>query len=123
MLRVQTIDLRKPMTLVAPILTGIAAKIATEKIPDMMKLTGNQRLLGQLGVGMGGAFLMGNLVGAVGATVWISVSLAEVFSGYVNRMIAQIQVPATVSGSEIPYPLGAYPNELGAFPSDVTYPM
>jgi len=111
------------MTLVAPILTGIVAKIATEKVPDMMKLTGNQRVLGQIGVAVGGGFLLGGILGPVGASIWVAVSAAEVLSGYVNKMLAQIQAP-TVSGNDIRYPLNAFPGEFGAYPGDVThYPM
>jgi len=111
------------MTLVAPILTGIVAKIATEKVPDMMKLTGNQRVLGQLGVAVGGGFLLGGILGPIGASIWVAVSAAEVLSGYVNKMLAQIQAP-TVSGNDIRYPLNAFPGEFGAYPGEVThYPM
>jgi hypothetical protein len=52
----------------------------------------------------------------------VAVSAAEVLSGYVNKMLAQIQAP-TVSGIGYPamgaytgdYGLNAYPNEMESY--------
>lgn len=125
MLKVRPIDLKDPMTVVAPILTGIVAKTAVDRLPTMMNLVGNQRTIAQLGIALGGGFMLNGLVGPIGATVWAAVAAAEALNDIVNRAIAQMTqgVPA-VSGIEYPA-YGAYPNEFfGAYPNEMpSYPF
>jgi len=125
------ISLRQPATLIMPILTGVVAKMAMEKVPTMLNLTGMSATAAQVGVMVGGGLLLPKVIGKMGATIWVAVCGTLIASSLINQYIFK----STLSGlGEIPYSvgqgdslqLGAFPGDdmmagLGAYPYDVQY--
>ncbi len=129
------ISLRKPATLIMPILTGVVAMKAMEKVPTMLNLTGNTALAAQAGVMVGGGLLLPKVVGRTGAAIWVAVCGAMI----VNSLLNQYVFKTALSGlGDIPYAvgqgqdfqqlgnLGAFPNDnlmsgLGAYPYEMQY--
>lgn len=110
------IDIMKPATLIMPILTGVVAKMAIEKVPTMLNLTGMTATAAQVGVMVGGGLLLPKVVGKMGATIWVAVCGTLIASNLINQYIFK----TTLSGlGEIPYNVGQSDSlQLGAFPGD-----
>lgn len=110
------ISLSKPQTLLIPIAIGVAARMATQKVPAMVGMTTGYMKYGvQAGVAIGGGMLLKNFVGQRNAMVWTIVSGVTIVEELLNQFV--FNQAAAVAG------FGAFVDEsqLGAYPSDVDY--
>ncbi len=117
-------DIMRPQTLIMPLLTGLVAKMATEKIPAMLNLTTPLTRYGsQAAVAIGGSILLRRFVGRTNAAIWGIVSAVTILTDVVNRYV--LKTTLTGLGYDGGYDggyagyvgdAGAYPNEVGAFP-------
>jgi hypothetical protein len=119
-------DITKPQTLIMPLILGISAKIATDKVPSMLNLSGAPAIAAQLGVAASCGILLKKVVGPFGAAIWVVVAGTTVIVP-----LLQSKLGMALSGDDIPY----YPNMqyvqepdmlpdngMNAFPSMDAYP-
>jgi hypothetical protein len=122
------ISLKKPQTLIMPIATGVAAKMAVDRIPGMIKLTGNAQYLAQLAIAIGGGIMLPPVLGNTGAMIWLAVAGSTAITNFINTTMLKglsdeeeiVYAPpseeiVTMEGVEA-YPelegLSAYPEEI-----------
>jgi len=121
---VPALSLRNPMSLLMPVATGIAAKMACDKIPGMLGLTGLPASAAKLAVAFGGGMLLRRFIGASNATIWTLIGAITVATDLLNQYVLNtslgyLSVPAGQLGafpgnvSESYPPLGS---DFGAFP-------
>jgi hypothetical protein len=130
------IDIRRPQTLLMPVVVGLASKMATEKIPGMLNITSALPRYGvQAAVGIGGSLLLKGVVGRTNAAIWAVVSGVTILGDILNRYIFKTALSA-IGDSYPQYPalsestgqvgyVGAYPEEvsgLGAYPYEEVVP-
>ncbi len=134
-------NVKKPQTLIIPLLVGVGANVATNKVPAMLNLTGNTKLLAQAGVAVGGGILLKKFLGPIGALVWITVAGSQVIINMLQNNLGlnlsdipdeiQYSYPAVLpddggmvlsDDGEMAYPeLNSFPQELnalGSFPGE-----
>lgn len=136
MLRLPRISLKRPASFIMPIGVGVAAYMATDKLPTMVMplATPNTRTMLQLGITIGGGLAMVPLVGNVGAIAWLAASGAATLGSIVNRWLASMTTPTTTDTTTttqglgyVPYPAlpgGGYDLNLGgvgAFPQEAMW--
>jgi len=123
-------NLKKPATMIMPLLIGVGGAVASEQVPAALGLTGGSAPAAQLGVIFGGGLLINGIFGPIGVTCWVVGSSIGLLRGLVTRLTSGL---TTVPISEIPYPsnpsiayesgMNAFPDEedysLGAFPDDI----
>lgn len=120
------LSLRRPMTLVMPVLTGVVAKLATERVPTMLNVTAPlTRAAVQLGVAFGGGMILRRMIGSVNAGVWTIVSAVTIASELVNRYVFKTAL-SYMSAEEIPYggfPVARYGSGMSAYPEQMSDDM
>lgn len=124
----------KPMTLVMPLIVGLAAKMATERAPVMLNMTTPLTKYGvQAAVAIGGGILLRKPLGATNATIWTVVSgvviLTDILNQYVFKTALSYVGDAGAIGYNYPDQVdysgtGAFVNEdsMGAFPYEFVSP-
>lgn len=120
------ISLRRPMTLLMPVLTGVAAKLATERVPTMLNITAPlTRAAVQLGVAFGGGMILRRMIGSTNAGVWTIVSAVTIASELVSKYVFKTAL-SYMSAEEIPYggfPVASYGRGMGAYPEQMSDDM
>lgn len=112
---VPALSLGRPMTLIMPIATGIVAKMAVDKVPGILGLTGLPAAAAKLAVAFGGGMLLGRFIGTSNATIWTLIGAITVATDLLNEYVLKtslgyLSIPNTLS-------LGAYPSEVrGSYP-------
>lgn len=98
------ISLSKPFTLLMPIAVGLAARIATQRVPMFLRIVAPLPRYGvQAAVAVGGGILLNRFVGRTNAMVWTIVSGVTILESILNDYVFK----TTVAG------IGAYPENLG----------
>ncbi|MBT9168125.1 MAG: hypothetical protein DDT19_01470 [Syntrophomonadaceae bacterium] len=125
-----SININKPMTLLYPVAVGVAARMATERIPRMLRITAPITRIGiQLAVGIGGGMLLNRFIGNTNAAVWAIVSGATILTDVVNRFVFRTALGYIEDNEEYlandDEQIEAFPEEsvdelsnLGAYPYD-----
>ena len=127
----------RPMTLVMPLIVGLAAKMATERLPGMLNMqTKMTQYAVQAGVAVAGGIFLKKPLGSTNAAIWVIMSGVTILTDVLNTYVFQTMAPAITTtagfGATPIYQApgavelggtGAYPEELGAFPygNVVTY--
>lgn len=127
------INLRKPMTLLMPVIIGLGAKMATEKVPSMVNMSKPLPKFGvQAAMAIGGGLLLQKPLGKNNAAIWAIVSGVTALSGLLNNYVfkqalsyvSDMGVPEVSydgNSGEVEYgSVDAFPDELGAYPYEST---
>lgn len=133
-LGVGSINIMKPMTLLMPVASGLAAKMITERVPMWVNIVNPLPKFGvQLAVAIGGGMLLKKPVGTQNATIFTvvgaTVALSEVITnwmgtaamGWMGESYPEIETYGNEAAPELG--MGAYPEEIsgfGAFPYSET---
>lgn len=120
------ISLSRPSTLVVPIAVGLAARIATNRLPAMVGFSSPLPKYGvQAGVAIGGGLLLNRFLGKNNAMVWTIVSGVTILENLLNDYVFGRAMAATTTSGlsyEEPAGVGAFPEEgMGAYPYEGGY--
>ncbi|HDK42885.1 MAG TPA: hypothetical protein ENG87_05880 [Candidatus Pacearchaeota archaeon] len=123
-------NLKKPMSLLMPVLIGVGAKMATERVPNMVNISKPFPRFGvQLAMAVGGGILLQKPLGKNNAAIWAIVSGVTAVSGLLDEFVfkqalsyvSDVAGPVSDYGNdEIDYSMSAFPDELGAYPYEDT---
>ena len=113
------ISLQRPMTLIMPIVVGLAARIATQRVPTYLGIVSPLPRYGvQAAVAVGGGLLLNRFVGKTNAMVWTIVSGVTILEDILNRYVFGAAGAVAGLGYYEPEQVGAFPEEpgVGAYP-------
>jgi hypothetical protein len=125
------LNLRRPMNMVMPLAVGVVAKMATDRVPVMVNMadTPLKKFGVQMGVAFAGNMLLRRPLGSVNANVWAIVSAVTAVSELVGQYITGRAISGIGAIGYEPeysdeYPVsegvGAFPEEIGAYPYENT---
>ena len=87
---VGTMNVKKPMTLLMPLGTGIAALVITKMVPNTLNLTGNMRIAAQVAVAIGGGYILQKPIGKQNAMIFTIVSLVNTASEILSQRVGGV---------------------------------
>ena len=105
--------------MIMPIAVGIASKMVTDKVPAMVNMATPLPKFGvQMGVALGGNMLLRKTLGAKNANVWAIISAVTAASELIQSYLTTAAIGSIGYTPEYTpdYSVGAYPEEVGAYP-------